>query len=50
MSLPSASAAKPTSCAACRAAHNRAQTLVELIGANSSQYLTQHEIDEHINA
>jgi len=50
MSLPSASAAKPTSRAARRAARNRAQTLVELIGANSGQYPTQQEIDECVNA
>jgi len=51
MSLPSISAAaKPTACAACRAARNRAQTLVDLIGADSSQYPTQQEIDERVNA
>jgi len=47
MSLPSfTAAAKPTA----RAARNRAQTLVELIGADSSQYPTQQEIDERVNA
>jgi len=51
MSLPSfTAAAKPTSRAARRAARNRAQTLVELIGADSGQYPTQQEIDERVNA
>jgi len=51
MSLPSLSAAaKPTARAARHAARNRAQTLVELIGADSGQYPTQQEIDEHVNA
>ena len=45
MSLPSNSAvAKPTA----RAARNQAQTLVELIGADSGQYPTQQEIDERL--
>jgi len=47
MSLPSfTTAAKPTA----RAARNRAQTLIELIGADSGQYPTQREIDERVNA
>jgi len=50
MSIPSASAAQPLSRAARRAACNRAQTLVELIGADSGQYPTQQEIDERVNA
>ena len=51
MSLPSfTAAAKPTSRAARRAARDRAQTLVELIGADSGQYPTQREIDERVNA
>jgi len=51
MSLPSFTAtAKPTTRAARRAARNRAQTLVELIGADSGQYPTQQEIDERVNA
>jgi len=50
MSLPSASAAKPTSHAARRAARNQAQTLIDLIGADSGQYPTQREIDERVNA
>jgi len=51
MSLPSfTAAAKPTARAARRAARNRAQTLVELIGADSGQYPTQREIDERVNA
>ena len=51
MSLPSfTAAAKPTSRAARRAARDRAQTLVELIGAESGQYPTQREIDERVNA
>jgi len=51
MSLPSfTAAAKPTAHAARRAARNRAQTLVELIGADSGQYPTQQEIDECVNA
>ena len=51
MSLPSIpAAAKPTSRAARHAARNRAQTLVELIGADSGQYPTQQEIDERVNA
>jgi len=51
MSLPSfTAAAKPTARAACRAARNRAQTLVELVGADSGQYPTQREIDERVNA
>jgi len=51
MSLPSfTAAAKPTARAARHAARNRAQTLVELIGADSGQYPTQREIDERVNA
>jgi len=51
MSLPSfTAAAKPTARAARRAARNRAQTLVDLIGADSGQYPTQQEIDDHVNA
>jgi len=51
MSLPSfTAAAKPTARAARRAARNRAQTLVKLIGADSGQYPTQREIDERVNA
>jgi len=51
VSLPSlTAAAKPTARAARRAARNRAQTLVELIGADSGQYPTQREIDERVNA
>ena len=49
MSLPSTSA-QPLSRATRRAARARAQTLVELIGADSSQYPTQHEIDERVNS
>ena len=50
MSIPSTSAAQPLSRAARRAARNRAQTLVELIGADSGSYLTQREIDERVNS
>jgi len=50
MSIPSASAAQPLSRAARRAARNRAQTLVELIGADSGSYPTLREIDERINS
>jgi len=51
MSLPSfTAAAKPAARAARRAACNQAQTLVDLISADSGQYPTQQEIDECVNA
>ena len=50
MSIPSTSAAQPLSCAARCAARNRAQTLIELIGADSGSYPTQREIDERVNS
>jgi len=49
MSLPSASA-QPLFHAAHHAAQACAQTLTELVGAETGQYLTQREIDVRVNS